>query len=71
MKQYKNRAGVVQWMPSVEELEDMDSHNEGFCLHCGETVPGVEPDARKDKCETCELSKVYGACELAVMGLCY
>lgn len=71
MKQYKNRAGVVQWMPSVEELEDMDSHNEGFCLNCGETVPGVEPDAHKDKCEICELHKVYGASELALMGLCY
>ena len=71
MKQYMNRAGVVQWMPSVEELDDMDSHNEGFCLHCGEPVPGVEPDARKDKCEVCELNKVYGASELALMGLCY
>ena len=25
MKQYKNRAGVVQWMPSVKELEDINA----------------------------------------------
>ena len=71
MKQYKTRAGVVQWMPSIEELEDMDSHNEGFCLHCGDTVPEVEPDARKYTCECCGKAKVYGASELALINLCY
>lgn len=69
MQQYKTRNGVVQWKPSIEELEDAESNLEGFCLHCGDTVPGVEPDARRISCEICNKPKVYGPSELALMGL--
>ena len=69
MQQYKTRKGVIQWKPSVEELEDADAYNEGFCLHCGDRVPGVEPDAVRMVCESCGQPKVFGASELALMGL--
>lgn len=71
MKTYTNRAGELQFMPSIEELEAMDEDMEGFCLACGETQSGVEPDARKYVCDACGKAKVYGAAELALMGLCY
>jgi predicted RNA-binding Zn-ribbon protein involved in translation (DUF1610 family) len=41
--------------------------NLGFCIACGEEAYGVEPDARKYKCETCGKKKVYGAEELLIM----
>ena len=41
----------------------------GFCLACGAEAYGVEPDARKYQCEQCEFKAVYGAEEIAIMGL--
>jgi predicted RNA-binding Zn-ribbon protein involved in translation (DUF1610 family) len=38
--------------------------NPGLCIACGEEVEGVEPDARKYECPTCENLTVYGAEEL-------
>ena len=40
----------------------------GFCLACGEEVYGVEPDARRYECESCEENAVYGAEEILLMG---
>ena len=39
----------------------------GFCLACGSTASGVEPDARQYACERCNAKKVYGAEELVLM----
>ena len=41
--------------------------NPGFCIACGKSADGVEPDARKYVCESCEKSAVYGAEELLIM----
>lgn len=41
----------------------------GFCLACGKTAHGVEPDAREYVCESCGKPKVYGAEELLIMGV--
>lgn len=73
MKTYKAKNGNIQHMPTLESLEEIISgdNNEGFCLACGETQDGVEPDARKYICESCNAPKVYGAEELVLMGLCY
>jgi hypothetical protein len=38
--------------------------NTGFCVKCGSEQEGVEPDARKYKCECCGEKAVYGAQEL-------
>jgi hypothetical protein len=38
--------------------------NPGFCIACGAEAEGVEPDARKYKCESCGRNCVYGAEEL-------
>jgi predicted RNA-binding Zn-ribbon protein involved in translation (DUF1610 family) len=35
--------------------------NLGFCVSCGTEVSGVEPDARKYKCDVCGEEAVYGA----------
>jgi predicted RNA-binding Zn-ribbon protein involved in translation (DUF1610 family) len=38
--------------------------NPGFCAACGANAEGVEPDARKYRCEACGEKQVYGAEEL-------
>ena len=43
------------------------SYNPGFCLACGEEAEGVQPDARRYKCEACGEKAVYGAEELLLM----
>ena len=39
----------------------------GFCIACGEDAYGVEPDARRYVCESCDAKAVYGAEELLMM----
>ena len=39
----------------------------GFCIACGADAEGVEPDARRYRCDACGEHKVYGAEELAIM----
>jgi Zn finger protein HypA/HybF involved in hydrogenase expression len=50
----------------IIELVEADD-NQGLCLACGDEAYGVEPDARKYKCESCGELKVYGAEELLIM----
>lgn len=54
---------------TVEELEAADDMQEGFCIACGASKDSCEPDARKYQCEECGLKQVYGASEIAIMGL--
>ena len=70
MRQYRTRAGVTQVMPSFDEIQSMDDAGEGWCLACGSTQ-AAEPDARRYVCEACGAPKVYGAEQLALMGLCH
>lgn len=41
--------------------------NPGFCLDCGADAEGVEPDARRYKCEECGERQVYGAEEVLIV----
>lgn len=68
---YTTKTGAKQWKPSFKWIESVcrEDGYEGFCLACGETQSGVEPDARKYVCECCGAPKVYGAEQLALMGL--
>jgi len=54
---------------SESEFIGLDNENEGLCVFCGDSAFGVEPDARKYECESCERKGVYGAQELLLMGL--
>ena len=63
----RNEAGkIIAKKFSMEQLEDARNENTGFCLACGAEVCGVEPDARKYKCEGCQMDLVYGAEEIAM-----
>lgn len=54
---------------SMEEYQEMERYNYGFCLHCGEINDSFhEPDARDYKCDYCEEEASYGASEAFVMG---
>jgi hypothetical protein len=48
--------------PTTEQLLEavQDDDHSGFCLACGAQAYGVEPDARRAKCEECGARKVYG-----------
>lgn len=54
---------------TCEALEAADQDCGGFCIVCGDEADGCEPDARKYKCESCGMHQVYGAGEIALMGL--
>jgi len=44
--------------------------NAGICGACGADAMGVEPDARKYPCESCDAERVYGAQEWLLMTAC-
>jgi hypothetical protein len=52
----------------MTQSEFSDNDNAGLCIFCGEQADGVEPDARKYTCESCEKRGVYGFEELLMMG---
>ncbi len=49
---------------TMEELRDLYDEQQGMCVACGDTVDGVEPDARGRRCGHCGSPSVYGAEEL-------
>ena len=71
VQQYRAKNGRLQFKPSdallIEIIEGDNST--GFCLACGETVDGVEPDAAGYTCPHCDAAKVFGAEGLLVRGL--
>ena len=64
------KSGGMKWVPemSSEEFMDVAEAYEGFCIICGETASGVEPDANEYICEGCGQPGVYGYEELMLMG---
>ncbi len=54
---------------TVERILDAVESDDcrGFCIACGAEAYGVEPDARKYQCESCDSDSVYGAEELMFM----
>jgi len=68
---YTTKTGLKQFKPAFKWIESAVRRNGGwgFCLGCGDTQTGCEPDARRYTCESCGAAKVYGAEELAMMGL--
>lgn len=71
MEKYITRTGLTQFRPSAAQLIRIieGENSSGFCLACGTEADGIEPDARKYRCETCNAEKVYGAEELLMMGI--
>jgi hypothetical protein len=69
MKAYQAKNGNTQYKPSKRALMQAIEHNYGFCLACGAENEGIEPDASKYTCTSCEAPKVYGAEELLLMNL--
>ena len=54
---------------TIRELEIASGNNGGFCIACGAEHEGLEPDARRYRCERCDRLDVYGAEEIMLMGL--
>lgn len=49
-------------------FDQLNEESGGACVYCGGVQFGVEPDARKLKCEACGAYSVYGVEELMLMG---
>ena len=71
IRPYLAKNGKTQLKPSIQLVMTMNEDMEGFCLACGHVQDGVEPDAERDTCEVCDAQKVYGAEQLALMGLVF
>jgi len=56
-------------METESEMHSVNNTDEGFCLGCGFTQSGVEPDARRYSCESCGEKLVFGFQELLFMDL--
>lgn len=70
MKRYKGRDGNTYYKPAWSALEAaLETGTEGFCLACGQSQDGVEPDAKRYTCESCGKPNVYGAENLLVRNL--
>ncbi len=54
---------------SEAEYSDLSENYGGFCIQCGDQADGVEPDARRYRCESCGANAVYGAEELLLRGV--
>jgi hypothetical protein len=54
---------------SLEQFQEAQELQAGFCLDCGEMRENCEPDAREYECDSCGEFQVYGAEELLLMGL--
>ena len=69
-KTAKRKSGEFVQRPVMTESEYRDATEayEGFCIYCGETESGIEPDAREYTCEGCGKHGVYGFEELLLMG---
>ena len=68
----KFKSGRQGYRPVIEEAElqqALFSDNLGFCIGCGAETEGVEPDARRYRCDDCGMPCVYGLEELLMMGL--
>jgi len=51
------------------EYADLNENCGGFCMECREPAYGVEPDARRYRCDSCGAFAVFGAEELLIRGL--
>lgn len=71
VREYRTKSGLTQFKPSIQSVMLMNEDGEGFCLACGHTQGGVEPDARRYTCGACKAPKVFGAEELVLMGLTF
>lgn len=53
----------------LEQIQEAMENQSGFCIECGAERDGCEPDARNYPCDECGKNKVFGAEELAMMGM--
>ena len=68
---YTTKSGLKQFKPvcTEDEFSVLSDESTGWCLACGTEASGVEPDAEKYTCESCNRPKVYGLEQLLLMGL--
>jgi len=72
MKQIRVRtkSGKIRlpYTPTFSEVKASSENMTGFCIACGHTQRGVEPDAERYTCEACDKNQVWGGEQLLTMG---
>jgi len=63
-----HRSVTAKRIQELAQASIFGESNTGLCLECGADAHGVEPDASKYFCESCNRKSVYGA-ELLLMYL--
>lgn len=69
IKRNETTGRIIAKRFTIRQLEKADENSDGYCLACGKKHHGIESDARKYTCESCKNPLVYGAGEIALMGL--
>jgi len=68
MAQYKLHKSITERRVTRAVLRSQTSLDDpGFCLACGKSAHGVEPDARRYVCESCGMKAVFGAEEVMML----
>ena len=57
---------TVERLTDAHARAEQNLDNPGICVICGADADGVEPDARKYRCEDCGNPGVYGVEELLI-----
>jgi hypothetical protein len=57
---------TVERVCEAVERHHASLDNPGMCIFCGCDAEGVEPDAERYECESCEMPGVYGVEQLLI-----
>ena len=71
-KDARKKNGDIVSVPVLRVCEteygNLESDHAGLCFGCGEIAYGVEPDASRYQCESCDEDRVYGLENAMMMG---
>jgi hypothetical protein len=68
IQRHPDTSKIIDKKFTLEQIEEADDQQAGFCIACGAWRDCCEADAGKYTCEECGLNQVYGAQELVLMG---
>ena len=68
---HKQNQKIIGFRMSESEYASLRDNYNGLCFSCGETQDGVEPDARRYECDSCEKKSVFVIEEALILGAIY
>lgn len=65
---YAENGKIIPQKFTMQQIEEADDRQVGFCVACASERECCEPDARCYSCEECGNKLVFGAQEIALRG---